>query len=191
MDNVIFLIVVSLAYLTAKTHGLEEEAELILELAGKTEHPDIPQNGELLVPPKPIISQFDQNWPRINIEKVIDGGLFEKEIPKKVEYENEPEYIKSPKENYQKEDVSNKNEELFNEISNASGWDLDAELEIAMDDFGLVADENIKMNKMGEKYFVTPQTGVSKSDSWVHNSSLAADHAASGNFESAMQVKLI
>ncbi|KAJ3122455.1 hypothetical protein HK098_002828, partial [Nowakowskiella sp. JEL0407] len=67
-----------LAYLTAKTHGLEEEAAAILEASGVETPPELPQvkNPELLKPPAPILRQSDSNWPLLTVSRgFFEGGF--------------------------------------------------------------------------------------------------------------------
>lgn len=68
----------SLAYLTAATHGLAEEAE---QLAAQLKEqgqplPPIDPNARLLVPPPPI-QQCEENWPQLTVAKgLFDGKHF-------------------------------------------------------------------------------------------------------------------
>lgn len=67
----------SLAYLTAATHGLEEEAEL-LRSSFESEQDKIPEvnpNAVLLQPPVPITQQ-ESNWPLLTMSKgIFDGAV--------------------------------------------------------------------------------------------------------------------
>jgi coatomer protein complex subunit alpha (xenin) len=69
----------SLAYLTARTHGLDEEADRISESAfpedSGLEPPQVNPNAHLLRPPVPI-SQQESNWPLLSVSK----GFFEGNI---------------------------------------------------------------------------------------------------------------
>ena len=63
----------SLAYLTAATHGLEEEAEQIkASFAPDEKLPEVNPNAVLLQPPVPIMQQ-ETNWPLLTVTK----GFFE------------------------------------------------------------------------------------------------------------------
>ena len=63
----------SLAYLTAATNGLEEEADTIKESFGENDRvPDLYPNASLLQPPVPI-NQQESNWPLLTMSK----GFFE------------------------------------------------------------------------------------------------------------------
>lgn len=61
----------SLAYLTAATHGLEEESEQLkqqLEAAGQPV-PQVNPSAIFLQPPPPI-AQAESNWPLLTVSKV-------------------------------------------------------------------------------------------------------------------------
>jgi coatomer protein complex subunit alpha (xenin) len=64
----------TLAYLTAKTHGLEQEADRLAEttFGENSEPPNVNPNACLLKPPVPI-AQHETNWPLLSISK----GFFE------------------------------------------------------------------------------------------------------------------
>ena len=69
----LFLFLESLAYLTAATNGLDEEAEDLKEGFGENERvPDLIPNAQLLQPPVPITQQ-ESNWPLLTVSK----GFFE------------------------------------------------------------------------------------------------------------------
>jgi coatomer protein complex subunit alpha (xenin) len=60
----ILVLVDPLAYMTAKSHGLTEECESILEATGLTEDQiSLPKTGAPLTPPKPLVDTFKANWP--------------------------------------------------------------------------------------------------------------------------------
>ena len=54
----------SLAFLTAATHGLTEEAEQLQE----ENSPKVQEDATLLQPPPPI-TQFEENWPLLTVSK--------------------------------------------------------------------------------------------------------------------------
>ncbi|KAK7944327.1 hypothetical protein WMY93_000055 [Mugilogobius chulae] len=70
----------SLAYLTAATHGLDEEAEALKETFDpeKETIPEVDPNAQLLQPPPPI-NPLDTNWPLLTVSK----GFFEGAIAAK------------------------------------------------------------------------------------------------------------
>ena len=69
----------SLAYLTAATHGLEEEAEQLASSFAEGEKlPEVDPNAKLLQPPVPIAQQ-ESNWPLLHVskgfmERAMQGG---------------------------------------------------------------------------------------------------------------------
>jgi len=59
-----------LAYLTAATHGLHEEAdEIKASFAPDTPIPEVDSEAALLQPPPPIL-QMEDNWPLLTVSKV-------------------------------------------------------------------------------------------------------------------------
>ena len=73
IQSIIKYFVESLAYLTAATNGLEEEADTIKESFGENDRvPDLYPNASLLQPPVPI-NQQESNWPLLTMSK----GFFE------------------------------------------------------------------------------------------------------------------
>lgn len=90
------LLPVSLAYLTAATHGLQEEAaalaaklERVHQLQygskGEGEAPSVPfhlpeprKDAALLFPPTPLLKLFENNWPLLTVTKgYFDGAVLE------------------------------------------------------------------------------------------------------------------
>lgn len=72
---IFFLFLESLAYLTAATHGLQEEAE-DLKTAFDPENEKLPEvnpDAVLLQPPVPITQQ-ESNWPLLTVTKSIFEG---------------------------------------------------------------------------------------------------------------------
>merc|ERR1712003_338345 len=65
-----------LAYITAKSHGMEEEAESIAQALTEQEMavPEYPQKGgTLMLPPTPILRE--ENWPLLQITKSQFDGI--------------------------------------------------------------------------------------------------------------------
>lgn len=61
----------ALAYVTAKTHGLEEDAARLAEQIGAENLPATDGGALLLLPPTPILKE--DNWPLLTVSK----GFFE------------------------------------------------------------------------------------------------------------------
>lgn len=77
-------------------------------------------------------------------------------------------------------------------IDEGDGWgDIEAELDIPPEHMAHAeaAAAAAASDSDVSSFFIAPTTGTSMNDIWCRNSALAADHAAAGNFETAMQVK--
>lgn len=176
-----------MAYLTAKTNGLDETADEILEAAGldAADIDDVPSFGTSTLKPPPIVtSTTNLNWPSVSAgENFFDRALANGNL----EGGAEPAYVNgdaaagaasSALDDWAKEEVV---EDIDPE---EGGWELDAdggEFQSAQDDADV---EVIEDEELGAG--ATP--GVDESDLWVRNSPLAADHVAAGSFDTAMQV---
>lgn len=172
-----------LAYLTAKTNGLDELALEILEVAGLSEADidDVPSFGTSTLKPPPVISKTtDLNWPAINIgenffEKALANGALEGGEP----YTNGVEGAAAGSSAL---DDWAKDEEVQEDIPpEEGGWDLDADAEEEEEE---QEDEQEPEEELGDG--ITP--GVSETALWVRNSPFAGDHVAAGYFETAMQL---
>lgn len=169
-----------LAYMMAKSHGLDEECQAILEATGATEERlNMPTIGGTLTPPKPVVLTFKANWPI----KANSQSFFEKALLGQVEGLS-----------------------LGDEPAGAGGMTLDdgAKIDAATKQNGALAedeDEDVAGWDMGEddvpeadSDFINVDSadaggaGSSEADLWARNSPLAVDHVAGGSFETAMQL---
>jgi coatomer protein complex subunit alpha (xenin) len=77
------------------------------------------------------------------------------------------------------------NFEAEEEVEVGAGWGLgdDMDLQLDTDMAGGIGTGGVASGRTGNVAEGTPETEL-----WCHNSPLAADHVAAGNFESAMQV---
>ena len=164
-----------MAYLTAKAHGLEEEAQSILEASGLSEEDvTLPTMNKPAAPPRPIVSTFQANWP----SKSSGVSSFEKAL-----MADGDDTAAADVNGHDQEDLVGE-EEIADadghiqdgEDEDAAGWDMgdDAVADVE-DDF-----VNVESADTG--------AGSSEADLWVRNSPLAADHAAAGSFDSAMNL---
>lgn len=171
------LVLDPLAYMTAKSHGLDEECQSILEAMGATEDQlTMPPLGEPLVPPKVVVPTFKNNWPT----KASSQSFFEKALLGQVDglsLEDEP--AANGAEEGAEEDASAKRNGTLPEEDDedAAGWDMgdDVVPEVESDFV------NVDSTEAGG-------AGSSEADLWARNSPLAVDHVAGGSFESAMQL---
>ncbi|WVQ79748.1 hypothetical protein IAT38_001848 [Cryptococcus sp. DSM 104549] len=174
-----------LAYYTAKTNGLDDTALEILEEAGMTEEdlPPPPQNAghSSLAPPPIVFPQSDSNWPIRNLgesffDRALANGGLEGGALGDAGAEG-GEQLDAWAADVQVDDGEEDGEEDEDE-----GWDLDADVVVPEEE--PEAEEEAGEADLSEGV----QAGVSEDDTWVKNSPLAADHAAAGAFESAMQL---
>ncbi|OTA03342.1 Vesicle coat complex COPI, alpha subunit [Trichoderma parareesei] len=168
-----------LAYTTAKSHGLEEECEAILEASGLTEEQlTMPALGKPLVPPKPVVSTFKSNWPT----KASSQSYFESALLGQVEglsLEDEPSAANGVDAEHAAKDEPAENLIAIagEDDDDAAGWDMgDDDVPEIENDF-----VNVDSAEAGG-------AGSCEADAWARNSPLAVDHVAGGSFESAMQL---
>ncbi|KAJ3516748.1 hypothetical protein NLJ89_g923 [Agrocybe chaxingu] len=173
-----------LAYLTAKTNGLDDLAAEILEAAGLTETDvdDVPTFAASTLKPPPIITTTtDLLWPSLSTaESFFDRALVNGQLEGGVE----PSYTNGDAAGSSALDAWAKEEEEEEIDPEEGGWELDADggeftPAIEGEDAAVDAEEELGAG-------ATP--GPSEPDLWVRNSPLAADHIAAGSFETAMQL---
>nr|ODN86236.1 coatomer protein complex, subunit alpha (xenin) [Cryptococcus depauperatus CBS 7841] len=175
----------SLAYYTAKTNGLDDIALEILDEAGLTDDdlPPPPQSSghTCLAPPPVIFNQSESNWPLKDLgESFFDRALANGGLEALIGGEEGGEQLDA----WATEAPVGESVEEDEEVDEDEGWDLDADVaepeveETALDE-----------EQVGEADFSEGiEPGMSEDEMWVENSPLAIDHAAAGNFESAMQL---
>jgi coatomer subunit alpha len=178
---------VPLAYLAAQTYGLADEAAQIAAAAGLTSMPPVLPNASLLVPPCPIYSDFESNWPQDHTAKasvraaIANGAAHAASTAEPTATKAAPQTQQAevaPVADWGADDIDfTKDPEV--ELDEGEGWDIDAELDIE------IPSEESSPVHAG---FAPPSRGPAPESIWVRNSTLAADHAAAGSFESAMQV---
>ncbi|EXJ59988.1 coatomer protein complex, subunit alpha (xenin) [Cladophialophora yegresii CBS 114405] len=170
-----------LAYLTAKSHGLTEECQSILELSGLTEDQiSMPGLGEPLAPPKPVVPTYKANWP----VKEASHSSFERallgEVGVAVEDEAGPDLLGEDVPAAADGDALAPDEDA----DAGDGWDMGDD--VALDTTGNDSDFVNVDNPDAPTEAAGP--GSSEADLWSRNSPLAADHVAAGSFDSAMQL---
>lgn len=180
-----------LAYATAKAHGLQDIAERLAGELGDNV-PILPEgkSPSLLAPPTPIICGGD--WPLLNVMKgIFEGGLENVDIPDEGEYVDTTDGVNwggeildiVDVENIQNGDISAVlGDDEAHEENEEGGWDLeDLELPPELDTPKIA-------NNARASVFVAPTPGMPVSQIWSQKSSLAAEHAAAGNFDIAMRL---
>ncbi|KAG1902148.1 coatomer WD associated region-domain-containing protein [Suillus fuscotomentosus] len=176
-----------LAYLTAKTNGLEEEAAEILEAAGLTEADvdDVPAFGKCtLQTPSVVTPTSNFNWPSISMgESFFDRALANGHLDGDSDIPHiNGNGLDSGAGASTALDEWAKDEEPDVE---EDGWELDAEAE---DDEEKDVDEEFEDAVEEEDLGAGAAPGVSENELWVRNSPFAAEHVAAGSFDSAMQL---
>lgn len=167
-----------LAYMTAKSYGMDDECQAILEATGLTEDEiKMPKIGSALVPPKPVVPTYKANWPT----KATSQSFFEKALMGEMEglsLEEAPAATNGFGEEVE-DDAAAKNGTLGedDEDEDAAGWDMGDDIVPEVEgDF-----VNVESTDAGG-------AGSSEADLWARNSPLAVDHVAGGSFESAMNL---
>jgi coatomer protein complex subunit alpha (xenin) len=177
-----------LAYLTAKTNGLEELALEILEAAGLTEADvdDVPAFGPSTLKAPPVITQTsDLNWPTLLtnenfFDKALANGNLEGGTD--VSYPNGDHGGAATSAAL---DEWAKDEEHDEVDLEEAGWGLDADGEDVQNE----AEE--EQEEEEAELGAGATSGVAETELWIQNSPFAGDHVAAGSFESALQVSLI
>ena len=166
--------------MTAKSHGLDEECQAILEATGLTEEQiSMPKIGEPLSPSKAVVPTHKANWPT----KASSQSFFEKALLGQVEglsLEDEPAAANGMDldDDLQGDAAAKRNGTLIDDDDeDAAGWDMGDDIVPEVEsDF-----VNVDSAEAGG-------AGSSEADLWARNSPLAVDHVAGGSFESAMQL---
>ncbi|KAK4342492.1 hypothetical protein RND71_038308 [Anisodus tanguticus] len=181
-----------LAYITATVHGLSDTAERLAEELGDNV-PSLPKGkkASLLLPPTPILGGAD--WPLLMVTKgIFEGGLdvagrggAEEEYEEAVDADWGESLDIGEVENLQNGDISmvlGDEEGQEGNDDEEGGWDLE-DLDLPPD-----TDTPKTTSNAHSSVFVTPTPGMPVSQIWVQKSSLAAEHAAAGNFDTAMRL---
>lgn len=185
----------SLAYLTAATHGLTEEAEtLSSQISGNL--PEVNSSATLLKPPVPII-QAETNWPLLHVSK----GLFEGAMAASAKVNSAATGVMAAASALDSDGVeagwgADAELGLDDEEGEAgvapttqeppeegSGWDVDD------DDLELPPDTDVQATgDDAGSYYAPPSRGISQAQVWANNSQLVIDHVMAGSFETAFRL---
>lgn len=165
--------------MTAKSNGLDEECQSILEASGLTEDQiNLPAIGRPLQPPRPVVPTYKKNWP----VKATSHSFFEKALlgevggidDDTVAASNGFDHMDGVEEDETKVQDGQLGEE---DEEDAAGWDMGDDINVeAESDF-----VNVDSTEAGGP-------ASSEAEIWARNSPLAADHVAGGSFETAMQL---
>ncbi|KAK7277259.1 hypothetical protein RIF29_18410 [Crotalaria pallida] len=179
-----------LAYITASVHGLHDVAErLAAELGDNV--PSLPEGKvpSLLMPPSPVMCGSD--WPLLRVMKGMFDGVFDSAGAGAADEEYEAadgdwgeELDIADVDGLQNGDVNAilDDGEVAEENDEEGGWEME-DLELPPE-----ADTPKVSVSSRSAVFVPPTPGIPVSQIWIQRSSLAADHAAAGNFDTAMRL---
>mmetsp|Transcript_44916 Transcript_44916/g.54421 ORF Transcript_44916/g.54421 Transcript_44916/m.54421 type:complete len:1287 (-) Transcript_44916:192-4052(-) len=200
----------NLAYISAKLHGLEEEAERIkvaIEtnkgsvegLMDKIPSTDPKSSGKLLQPPTPIVRS--DNWPTVDVPKTTLEDL----EAAQANYEQHEENYDAAPDADNTAAVTDWADDDFDDVGVS---DLKAgvdDLDLGDDDLGW-GDEDLDdlgdeleepaapkaemkgFDEVADDAFQMPAAGRPPAGCWVANSSHVADHIAAGGAASGMQL---
>ncbi|KAH1255933.1 Coatomer subunit alpha-1 [Glycine max] len=178
-----------LAYITASVHGLHDVAErLAAELGNNV--PSLPGGKvpSLLMPPSPLTCGGD--WPLLRVMRgIFDGGLDNMNRgAADEEYEAADADWGEELDLVDVDDLQNgevaailEDGEVADENEEEGGWEME-DLELPPEA------DTPKAFLSTRSVFVAPTPGLPVSQIWIQKSSLAADHAAAGNFDTAMRL---
>ncbi|GFY94974.1 coatomer, alpha subunit [Actinidia rufa] len=179
-----------LAYITASVHGLHDVVERLgAELGDNV--PTLPEGKvpSLLMPPAPVLCGGD--WPLLRVMRgIFEGGLDnigrgapeEDDEAADADWGEELDMVDA--DGLQNGDIEAVLEdgEVPEENEGDGGWDLE-DLELPPE-----ADTPKASVNSRSSVFVVPTPGMPVSQIWTQRSSLAAEHAAAGNFDTAMRL---
>lgn len=166
----------------AKSHGLEEECQSILEATSLTEDQlTMPEIGDALNPPRAVVPTYKANWPT----KATSQSFFEKALLGQVEglsLEDEPVTATNGfglDDAAEEDGAAKRNGGLTeaDEDEDAAGWDMGDDIV-----------PEVESDFVNVESADTGGAGSSEADLWARNSPLAVDHVAGGSFETAMQL---
>uniref|UniRef100_A0A915NNF0 Coatomer subunit alpha n=1 Tax=Meloidogyne floridensis TaxID=298350 RepID=A0A915NNF0_9BILA len=195
---------ISLAYLSATTHGLTEEAsQLTLELENKNiPVPDANPNAKPFVPPKPLYP-LTENWPQLTVSVgPFDTQLLSNATTKKAPTAKTPAlnaFAAEQNEDHTEGEAWGVDGDLLldeegnpemdeiemigGEEDEEGGWDVDEEITQAVESMRIGAGD-----EAADDGFTLPQRGHAPPFYWPGNSRLTADHVAAGAFDSAARL---
>lgn len=178
-----------LAYTTAATHGLHDIAERLAAELGD-DVPSLPEgkSPSLLMPPSPILCGGD--WPLLRVMRgIFGGGLDNADKHVQEEYEDAADAgWGDDSDIVDVENMPNGDTSIVleggdeHEEYEEGGWDLE-DLDLPPENDTLKTANNSRSS-----VFVAPTPGMPVNQIWIQKSSLAAEHAAAGNFDTAMRL---
>lgn len=180
-----------LAYITASVHGLHDIAERLATDLGD-DIPSLPKGKvpSLLMPPAPVMCGGD--WPLLRVMKgIFEGGLdsVARGAAEDEDEGGEGDWVEEL-DMHDVEQMGNgeigevlADGEVAEEDEEEGGWGLEG-LDLPPEEDTPKASSASAQSSV----FVPPQPGIPVSQIWIQKSSLAAEQAAAGNFDTAMRL---
>jgi coatomer protein complex subunit alpha (xenin) len=165
-----------LAYITAKTHGLEKKAAELELLLGENVPKDIPDGATLLLPPTPVYKTSTRGWPLLSKQEEV-------EFDDETTLETPTHEIEMPTENKWGESIvmDETGEEEHHTVVEEEG-----QVELG-GGWGELLE--VPVDQLGSLKPTGPDVSIGKSitESWT-DSDYAVDHIAGGSFKTAMDI---
>ncbi|XP_075243514.1 coatomer subunit alpha-like isoform X2 [Convolutriloba macropyga] len=197
----------SLAYLTAVTHGLTEEAELIkTTMFTEGEKLPEPHPAAMWLQPPPPIQLQEQNWPLLSVaagffdkapvgslsaggagqQTMGAGAIGGSELVGGVG-DDEPVGGDWGVDDLVLDEFADAVGDEEGKDSEGGGWEAEDD-DLDLEGIDLPAGSELETGGDGEGYYVAPTKSPSIAQSWTSSSQLAVDHILAGSFESAMRL---
>ena len=198
----------SLAYLTAKTHGLDETAARILELlnASNIPVPVINDHAALLQPPTPILRC--ENWPQLAVGQSamsslqeaasgiaamnLDGDDYQDAAQGGAgDWGDDDDLFDDELDGAEEKKASKGKNNKGNAEGTGGGWGDDDDLDLSDDEgdsLGNTASGVEAARSADGSFLAVPTAGNPPILSWCAESSHCADHFAAGSADSAVQL---
>jgi coatomer protein complex subunit alpha (xenin) len=189
----------SLAYLTAATHGLDEEAQELasqIEAEGK-DLPVVNPDAKLFKGPMPI-QQAENNWPLLTVSRGFfegqqlsrQAGNVAKNLATIEPLDQDVDDGWGADADLKLSDEENDGDDEMKDAldtveGEGAGWDVgDDDIELPEELASKLAQSDTKDGK----FFSAPTRGVPQTQIWTNGSLLAADHVRAGSFETAFRI---
>lgn len=191
----------SLAYLTAATHGFENEAEELKEIiaADGKKLPIVNPTAKFLKPPVPV-QQAESNWPLLTVSRgFFEGAMLSRgaqnvnqalAAAEPIIDSGEPDGWGADADiglGDDDDDAGEMKDALESQEGDGPGWDVeDEDLELPAELMSKISSSNA--GESGGGGYEAPTRGIAQSQVWANNTNLVGDHLRAGSFESAFRL---
>lgn len=192
----------SLAYLTAATHDLQQDAEelkgAILEADPNAHLPQVYPNAALLKPPVPIV-EAETNWPLLTVSKSFfeGAGLMKNDAvaidsnlaaaAEDVQGWGDDADLGLDDDDMERGEGGEKRGGAGDPGDDEDGgWDVGDDLEVPPELEDVLKQSELSVS--GSEGYQVPATGVPPQQKWTTNSNLPIDHILAGSFDTAFKL---